>query len=173
MTKQAQTYIGERRVHIMEGDIDMSALLPQRELFFKNYFAETLPLDKEHKVPGDYFRAFYDEKIESTGTHMVVTHRRSRETRAEGTKPAEASSVLGVAEKASTERMELLARKYVAKSDASTEDIARLAIVTERLRQLVPAVNTGDLETLAAMLEAVKVIESADHETRERIGIAR
>lgn len=56
-------------------------------------------------------------------------------------------------EKANIERIELLARQYVAKDRFSSEEQARLAIVTERVRQLLPAVTVAEFEALERGLE--------------------
>jgi hypothetical protein len=53
----------------------------------------------------------------------------------------------------------------------STEDEARLIIVSERVRRLIPRVTVEDFEALAHMLEDVQHIELADIDRRRRLGI--
>ena len=74
------------------------------------------------------------------------------------------------AEVANRTRLELLARQYVARQ-LSTEEEARLAIVSERVRRLIPRVTAEDFEALESILEETKRIESADLERRHRLGI--
>ena len=74
------------------------------------------------------------------------------------------------AEAANHARLELLARQYIARQ-LSTEEEARLAIVSERVRRLIPRVTAEDFEALESILEEAKRIESADIERRHRLGI--
>jgi hypothetical protein len=74
------------------------------------------------------------------------------------------------AETANHTRLELLARQYVA-GQLSTEEEARLAIVSERVRRLIPRVTVEDFEVLERILEEAASIESADIERRRRLGI--
>jgi hypothetical protein len=67
-------------------------------------------------------------------------------------------------------RLILLARQYEA-ARLSTEEEARLAIATERIRRLIPRVTVDDFEALQAILEEAEHIESADVERRRRLGI--
>jgi hypothetical protein len=67
-------------------------------------------------------------------------------------------------------RLALLARQYEA-ARLSIEEEARLAIVTERVRRLIPRVTVDDFEALQAILEEAERIESADVERRRRLGI--
>jgi hypothetical protein len=74
------------------------------------------------------------------------------------------------AEATNVDRIKLLARKY-ARKGLSTEDEARLAIVTERIRRLVPRVATEDFERLAEIAEEIKRIGDEDAELREELGL--
>ncbi len=67
-------------------------------------------------------------------------------------------------------RLELLARQYVA-GELSSEEEARLAIVSERVRRLIPRVTTEDFEILERILEDANQIEAEDIERRRRLGI--
>lgn len=71
------------------------------------------------------------------------------------------------------ERVALLARKYVAKENFNDEESARLAIVTERVRKLLPAVAAKEYEVLEHILKLVKQARETDKGLRERVGIAR
>jgi len=74
------------------------------------------------------------------------------------------------ADVANRTRLALLARHYEA-ARLSIEEEARLAIVTERVRHLIPRVTEDDFEALQAILEDVERIKSADIERRRRLGI--
>jgi len=74
------------------------------------------------------------------------------------------------AEAANRARLELLARQYIARQ-LSTEEEARLAIVSERVRRLIPRVTAEDFEALENIREEAKRIESVDIERRQRLGI--
>jgi hypothetical protein len=59
------------------------------------------------------------------------------------------------------DRIELLAKKYAQKK-FSKEDDARLAIVTQKIRQLIPRVTIEDFEVLADIAEEIKRINEVD-----------
>jgi len=67
-------------------------------------------------------------------------------------------------------RLELLAREYVA-GILSDEEGARLAIVSERVRRLIPRVTVEDFEALEHILDDVQQIELSDITRRRRLGI--
>ncbi len=83
---------------------------------------------------------------------------------------AEEASQVSEAEVANRTRLALLARQYEA-ARLSIEEEARLAIVTERVRRLIPRVTVDDFEALEAILEDAERIKSADIERRRRLGI--
>ena len=66
-------------------------------------------------------------------------------------------------------RVTLLARKYVAKDQFSAEERARLAIATERVRQLMPAVTAAEFETLSAVLGKLKDLQTSGIDLREAL----
>ena len=74
------------------------------------------------------------------------------------------------ADAANRARLELLARQYVNK--LSLEEDARLSIVTERVRRLIPRVTVEDFETLERIAERLQRIGSDDADRRNRLGIA-
>jgi len=74
------------------------------------------------------------------------------------------------AEVANRTRLELLARQYVA-GQLSTEGEARLAIVSERVRRLIPRVTEEDFQALEQIFEETERIGLADVERRRRLGI--
>jgi hypothetical protein len=78
--------------------------------------------------------------------------------------PAEVS----LAESANQSRLGLLAREYVA-GQLSTEEEARLAIVSERVRRLIPRVTLQDFEHLEGIGRELKEIESDNAALRQRI----
>ncbi len=67
-------------------------------------------------------------------------------------------------------RFELLARQYEA-GELSPKEEARLAIVTERVRRLIPRVDVEDFEMLEQILQNAAEIEAEDIERRRRLGI--
>ena len=73
-------------------------------------------------------------------------------------------------ENVNRDRIELLARKY-ARKKLSKEDIARLEIVRERMRKLVPRVTTKDFEKLVEIAEDIKRIGDEDDRLREELGL--
>lgn len=73
------------------------------------------------------------------------------------------------AEIANRDRLELLARAYVA-GQLSNEEQARLAIVSERVRRLIPRITSADFEQLERIAEDIKRSESEDLERRNRFG---
>ena len=75
--------------------------------------------------------------------------------------------------KVNSERVALLARKYVAKEGLGHEDSARLAIVTERVRRLLPAVTTKEYEALEQALKVVQQVRASEQDLRERLGLIR
>lgn len=72
------------------------------------------------------------------------------------------------AESANRDRLALLARAYVA-GQLSTEEEARLAIVTARVRRLIPRVTVQDFEELERVAIELEQIGSEDSARRNRI----
>ena len=75
--------------------------------------------------------------------------------------------------KAIEDRVRLLARKYVAKEKFSKEEGARLAIVTERVRKLLPAVTAYEFELLEKALTSLRDISQANASLQERLMLLR
>jgi len=84
--------------------------------------------------------------------------------------PANKSPGMSDAEIANRDRLELLARAYVA-GQLSNEEQARLTIVTERVRRLIPRVTVADFERLEQIAGDVERIGSEDAERRRLLGI--
>jgi hypothetical protein len=82
----------------------------------------------------------------------------------------EEGSQISEADVANRTRLALLARQYEA-ARLTNEEEARLAIVAERVRRLIPRVTVDDFEALQAILEDAERIGSADIERRRRLGI--
>jgi hypothetical protein len=76
----------------------------------------------------------------------------------------------GEAEMANRTRLELLARFYVSKK-LSAEENARLAIVKEKVRRLIPRVTAEDFEALGEIAEAAEAIRTRNEDRRRRLGI--
>ncbi len=74
-------------------------------------------------------------------------------------------------ERATSDRITLLARKYVVKESFSAEEKARLAIVTERARVLVPAVTMTQKESLDEVIQQIKQIADSDKQIRDLLGV--
>lgn len=75
---------------------------------------------------------------------------------------------LSPAEEANRSRLELLARQYVA-GQLSTEEEARLAIVSERVRRLIPRVTIQDFDRLEGIGKDLKELQFDNAERRRRI----
>ena len=73
-------------------------------------------------------------------------------------------------ESVNRDRIELLAKKYAQKK-FSKEDDARLAIVTQKIRQLIPRVTIGDFEVLADIAEEIQRINERDENLRNDLGL--
>lgn len=84
--------------------------------------------------------------------------------------PAHEEPRMSDAEIANRDRLELLARAYVA-GQLSPEEEARLAIVSERVRRLIPRVTVEDFEELGRLAEEIKSIESEDVQRRTRLDL--
>jgi hypothetical protein len=69
-------------------------------------------------------------------------------------------------------RLELLSRQYVA-GELSPEEKTRLAIVTERVRRLIPRATVEDFEMLEQILQKAAKIEAEDIERRRRLRIEK
>lgn len=82
--------------------------------------------------------------------------------------PAEEESRLSAAEIANRDRLVLLARSYVA-GQLSTEEEARLAIVSERVRRLIPRVTVLDFEELERIGSELERIGSEEDSRRRRL----
>jgi len=74
------------------------------------------------------------------------------------------------AELANRTRLELLARLYVSKKLSAEED-ARLAIVTEKVRSLIPRVTADDFIALEEIALESEAIRKENIERRRRLGI--
>jgi hypothetical protein len=51
------------------------------------------------------------------------------------------------------------------------EELARLAILTERISQLIPSVTVGDYEKLESMVSRLYEIRNADDRLRTELGL--
>jgi len=76
----------------------------------------------------------------------------------------------GDAEVANRTRLELLARLYVSKKLSAEED-ARLAIVKQKVRRLIPRVSVEDFEALGTIAQDSDTIRTSNVERRRRLGI--
>jgi hypothetical protein len=75
---------------------------------------------------------------------------------------------LSPAESANRDRLALLAREYVA-GQLSTEEEARLKIVSERVRRLIPRVTAQDFEELERIATELEQIGSEENSRHRRI----
>jgi hypothetical protein len=82
----------------------------------------------------------------------------------------EEPSDMSDADIANRDRLQLLARAYVA-GKLSIEEDARLAIVTERVRRLIPRVTIEDFEAIERVAQEVERISLEDSQRRRRLGI--
>jgi len=74
--------------------------------------------------------------------------------------------------KTNDSRLKLLGRKYAGKdSSFSPEEAARLDIVTERIRLMLPAVSSRDVEKLEMAVDAIRKVTLSDEKIRRELGI--
>lgn len=73
-----------------------------------------------------------------------------------------------IAETANRNRIELLARQYIA-GQLSPEEEARLAIATERVRRFIPRVTEEDFLALEQILKDTERIEAEDQKRRHQL----
>jgi len=83
-------------------------------------------------------------------------------------KPSGEEAELSPAESANRDRLALLAREYVA-GQLSTEEEARLKIVSERVRRLIPRVTSQDFEELERIATELEQIGSEENGRHRRI----
>ncbi|HEY4563850.1 MAG TPA: hypothetical protein VIJ36_12775 [Thermoanaerobaculia bacterium] len=69
------------------------------------------------------------------------------------------------------ERSELLARKYGGQQLSESER-ERLELLTERLKELLPPVSVGELESLLSLTEELERIRERAQERRQRLGLS-
>lgn len=169
-----QTAVTERHAQFSESDMDVSALLPRDRNMFAGHFAETAQLDKQQRMPSEFLNVLYGDVATLTSILVddVMDIREDRQTRVIVNVTTDTRyHTFDAADKANSDRVELLARKYAVKEGLSKEDAARFAIVTERIRQLLPTVSAEDFENLEQVLETVREIKSADIAAREKLGL--
>lgn len=173
MPLRNQTEVSQSRVQISENEVDASAFLLQGSRLFTSQLAETSQLDEKQKTLSFYLHVYLDETVTTSGDWLLRTGRtRGKRKLVVVSDVPEAESVSAI-DKTNSDRVELLARKYAAKDQLSSEESARLAIVTERLRQLLPSVTVNDYGRLDSMLQTVRKIDSADIAAREKLGLTK
>jgi len=69
------------------------------------------------------------------------------------------------------ERSALLARKYGGQQLSESER-ERLELLTEKLRELLPPVSVGELESLLSLTEELERIRERAQERRQRLGLS-
>ena len=130
---------------------------------FTEFFAPTwtdLPLDIHARL-----ESAVSDWVTPLHTERSVRHPTRTLVRAE---PTDVDPVTKVTE----ERIQLLARKYVAKEKYSDEERARLAIVTERVRKLLPAVTVREFEALEQVLTSLRDITKENASLRDKLRLA-
>lgn len=161
-----ETAINDELAARLKVNLPLSALLEDEvaDGLFATFFGSTWT----HSETGHGKPDFWAHKLTTWGTPALNDRpiRRVSILRS----PEEAASVepsVGII----NDRITLLARKYVAKEQFRDEEKARLAIVTERVRQLMPAIKTSEFESLIEVLKLVKQVAESDKEMRNRLGI--
>jgi hypothetical protein len=133
----------------------------------RGFAATTEILNPSHSVLNDY--VLISRNITGASEEEVVPETEPEPSREETSSREASPSPIGDTEIANRDRLELLARAYVA-GKLSPEEDARLAIVTERVRRLIPRVTVDDVEQLERVAEDVRRIEAEDTERRLRLG---
>jgi len=70
---------------------------------------------------------------------------------------------------ANRDRLVFLARKYAGFS--SREDNARLEMLTEKVRSLMPRVSAADVDRLTSLVEDLRAVQERHKQLRERTGL--
>lgn len=91
---------------------------------------------------------------------------RSEDVPAEAVTEPSPAETEGITE--NEKRVALLARKYV-HSRLSPEEQARLAIVTERIRTLLPRISVDELENIEKLASRTKELDDYDMEVRKKL----
>lgn len=172
-TLEEATAGSERPIGVDTGMSSSSALLSESmaKRPFALFFAST-GMHEEIQDDAIFVRSVYGTPLLSDEPSRPPSMWISRAP--EATRPPETTRDEYLA-KANYERVALLARKYVAKEKEkfSDEENARLAIVTERVRKLLPAVTVKEYEALEGVLNIVQEARKADKALRERVGMPR
>lgn len=162
-----RTMVSDKMADELAAETPRSALLEESlveqpfAMFFASTWAEQGPWRDERALQKPN-TDFWLTPVLSDESVRRVSRWRPRE------EPAEQEPGI----KANSDRVVLLARRYVAKAKFSAEESARLAIVTERVRQLVPAVTSSEFELLEHVLNVVREIGESDTDIRQKLGIA-
>lgn len=161
-----QTTVYSEAANPIDGDMQRSALL--KEILssepFSAYFSATSLSNPsglgEFPAQNDWLRGWL------TPTQAEIISRRGSNPRRKGV-----TEDTPLSDKATIDRMTLLARKYVAKESFSEEERARLAILTERVRKLIPAVSADDYVVLENALQELKKLTQENMEIRSSLGL--
>lgn len=160
--------IPETTLSDKEADLKLSTDVPGSSLVaeslahgsFASFFAST----SGHLEVGSL-----DEHLERLGLTPLLSERPSRPM--PRWRPIEVVGEEDQVAKTNSNRVALLARKYVDRERFSGEERARLAIVTERVRRLLPAVAPEEYEILERFVKEVQGVAKLDSELRATLGM--
>ena len=160
-----ETTAGQERPVDLDIRVSASSLLAESMTSapFESFFVSTRTLERDHDFgfapPPGLYTPLLDEEY-------------ARGSR--GWRPMVPQAKHDRFEKANSDRVALLARKYVAKEQRfGDEESARLAILTERVRRLLPSVTAREYEVLEGALKVVNQVMESDAEIRRRLGLKR
>lgn len=162
------TTVSDKMAVQLEVEMPKSALLEESlvEQPFATFFASTWA----HREP---WREDNDLEMPNVGRWLTALISDEPVRRVRKWRTTEEPTARDPAAKANSDRVTLLARKYVSRDRFPEEARARLAIVTERVRQLLPAVTVSDYELLERVLGLVRQIGEADTSIRRELGIGK
>lgn len=149
-----------------EDDSAWSTLLGETdsEEWFSEFFAKTQLHNEPSHVDSDaWFVQLWGQVTPITGESALLSG--VTILRSEQEMPGPGSA----AEMVNADRLTLLARKYAMSDKFSKEGDARLAILTERLRRLIPAVTEKEVEFLEKTWEEIGQISESENEIRRRL----
>lgn len=161
VTKSIETSVTGQGMVSIDANVSSSALLAEttREGLFSLYFSSTAVQGEPWQGEGADFSWMTPVLEERRLGRYAV--RFPAEDRERGERQLKENS----------DRVTLLARKYVTKDKFGDEDRARLAIATERVRKLVPAVSASDYEAIEGILTLVGRVADSDDDIRKTLRI--
>jgi len=164
--KSAETFVQNKAA------VDMEAISSLSELLAESVVAGSVsPFLWATWSSNERLLADFDLREAESDLWLTPLVREERKQSTRRWRPLAERTDESPAERTNADRMTLLARKYVAKEKFADEDRARLAILTERIRGLLPSVTVGEVEALAHALQVAQDIDRSDADLRKLLGM--